>query len=427
MKDTWEFTIKILNLLDIDDRMAQNTRESVKLIHNDYGKARALLKNLDKRESGGNCFECGNRFYCAIFRACIYYDLNELDNALTQIEKSTRDFELSGSIWNETIAMWLYGELLIKKKKETRARAMLGETVKNFIYLARKFRNFDDYTRYKISNNAIEEISLRLKNLQITLPPTEQSKRKEKEAIQEAFQKHYKKQLWKPSSIIFKVHSQITAGREGNFVFDSDASLDGNIDEITFSNTPHLVYNTVKEGLPVIFNPKVHRWFHVNGDSMNLATPIPIEDKDYVLAIDTVNSNQAPQFGDIIVAEVHSPEADERAGVVKKLTKNGLESMSTKPFDPIPYKKIKPRGIVIAVAKPSKISSDELMMLELEKALHPPVNPTIEKLFKNLLAKNLHDQETVVRLILFEKNKTPNLSLEELMQRAINRWIRDNR
>ena len=119
MKDTWEFTIKILNLLDIDDRMAQNTRESVKLIHNDYGKARALLKNLDKRESGGNCFECGNRFYCAIFRACIYYDLNELDNALTQIEKSTRDFELSGSIWNETIAMWLYGELLIKKKKET--------------------------------------------------------------------------------------------------------------------------------------------------------------------------------------------------------------------------------------------------------------------------------------------------------------------
>lgn len=160
----WDFIISILDQLEIDDYMAINTRERVKLIHESEEKARALLDHLDKIISGGNCFECGNRFFCAFFRACIYYELGELDNAIAQVKQAAHNFELNCSIWNETLTLWLHGKLLIEQKKETQARAMLAGTIENFIYLGKKARHYDKYEKYKAAKNAIDAINKELQD-----------------------------------------------------------------------------------------------------------------------------------------------------------------------------------------------------------------------------------------------------------------------
>lgn len=51
----------------------------------------------------------------------------------------------------------------------------------------------------------------------------------------------------------------------------------------------------------------------------------------------------------------------------------------------------------------------------------------IEKLRQNLRLKCMYDEEKIDRLIDFERQRFSKASEAELMQRAINRWERDNR
>ncbi len=56
-----------------------------------------------------------------------------------------------------------------------------------------------------------------------------------------------------------------------------------------------------------------------------------------------------------------------------------------------------------------------------------PSSPAGRELFEDLLAKARGDRELVERLIAFERRQDPGASVEELLQRAIDRWERDNR
>ncbi len=57
----------------------------------------------------------------------------------------------------------------------------------------------------------------------------------------------------------------------------------------------------------------------------------------------------------------------------------------------------------------------------------PPVPPEEAELYKELYAKTGRDAESVERLIEYERNLAPHAERIELLRRAIERWLKDNR
>jgi len=66
-------------------------------------------------------------------------------------------------------------------------------------------------------------------------------------------------------------------------------------------------------------------------------------------------------------------------------------------------------------------------------ALRPRTRParrishTHRKLYRNLLRKVMGDEPTVLRLMNLERQRAPDATTTELLERAIDRWERDNR
>ncbi len=195
--------------------------------------------------------------------------------------------------------------------------------------------------RQQRNSPALREIGLRLRY-----------RKRSREAQQ--FQPIPSTSLFPSSPMIVGVQSFVVAGQSGTFVFDSQREDDGGIEEITFAGIRHRIYNVRNAGMPIFLHARVYRWLRVTGNSMNQANPIPISNNDYVLVVDTQLSDVQAQYGDIVVASIHSSTDLERAGVIKRYTPNGLRSETDSPTENISYplEKIDVRGIVIAVAKP---------------------------------------------------------------------------
>ncbi len=153
-------------------------------------------------------------------------------------------------------------------------------------------------------------------------------------------------------AIIFPVFSPIRAGEEGPFVLENPTDIVATISEIRFDDIPYSVYNIRSESSPIKLHPRVYRWFLVEGNSMNLAKPVPILENDYVLTTDLGASYTVPQPGDIVIAALYNPAQGQRAGVIKRYTPKGLQSISTDGYPNIPLENASIRGIVLAVAKP---------------------------------------------------------------------------
>jgi hypothetical protein len=57
----------------------------------------------------------------------------------------------------------------------------------------------------------------------------------------------------------------------------------------------------------------------------------------------------------------------------------------------------------------------------------PPVPPEEAELYQDLYVKTGRDAESVERLIGYERNLAPHAERKELLRRAIERWLKDNR
>ncbi|PIP35829.1 MAG: hypothetical protein COX20_09215 [Desulfobacterales bacterium CG23_combo_of_CG06-09_8_20_14_all_52_9] len=156
-------------------------------------------------------------------------------------------------------------------------------------------------------------------------------------------------QPWPTAQIVYRVQDFSHASREGKFVLDNAQISEMSIDEVKFDDITHKIYN-LREGSQIrLVSGGNYRWLKVAGESMNRATPVPIEPGDYILtALDIT-----PQIEDIVIANLHNPPTPaERAGVVKRYNSDGFKSESTEILSPIPLTEADIRGVVFAVAKP---------------------------------------------------------------------------
>jgi hypothetical protein len=155
-----------------------------------------------------------------------------------------------------------------------------------------------------------------------------------------------------PGELIFPIYDPVRAGKGGNFIFDSQPQGQAAISELTIDDKPFRVFS-MRAGEPVTLHPRIHRWLYVAGNSMDQATPHPLIEGDCILVVETGPTGLRPQANDIVVAALTDPSSPlDRAGVVKRYTSAGLCSESSQAYPPIPLKKVKVKGIVLAVAKP---------------------------------------------------------------------------
>jgi hypothetical protein len=164
------------------------------------------------------------------------------------------------------------------------------------------------------------------------------------------------KQPWPTARIVYSIRDFGHANQKPEYDLNDDQISEMSIDAISFDGISYTVYNPRKgAGNQIKLNSSGnYRWLKVAGNSMNRASPIPIEPDDYALA----DLDQEPQFGNIIIANLHNPPTPaEKAGVIKRYTSKGLKSESVEQIDPIPVIDADIRGVVIAVAKPSTFST----------------------------------------------------------------------
>ena len=427
----WKLLTTILDNLDIDNAITQKTRSQVKEIQGLPKQAQALADNLIKDLSVSNCIRCPNHSFCAIFLACISFELKDLPAAKKHFKKAVKNFSLSGSLWNQTLATWGYAEILVALKEDMSAQREFDRAKENFKNMAQKFRDKDEYEKRNLSLQFATEIKARIDDVFIDTSQevTETKPAQTTHKVQGV--KPTKKNNWKRSSLAYPAISHIKAGKNGSAIFAGDSSPDVTIDEVVINENTYFMYNCRKEGDPIILGSKVHCWFQVEGDSMNLAEPIPILDGDYILVIDVRLSIHDVKIDDIVTAEIFNAEQHERSGAVKKYTLDGLVSMSTEDYLIIPDSDFAIQGVVIAIAKPSPqtapFSGAELSIPEaLKQAISVEKDAQVTALFKNLLIKTSRDHREVVRLIEYEQKLKPSAPLKELIQNAIDQWMRDN-
>ena len=356
----WDLLVLVLDSLHMSDIVTKETSNKVKLLREHPEKAAPLLAKIKSEKSISSCIKCGNRFFCSLFLACIYYALDDVQKAHVYVKQAIRDFELGNLEWNATLASWVYGEMFMVLGHEMPAHRELSKTIKRFRVMDKEFRWDDKYEARDKCVDLTSKIQKRLENPDKNWDGTTYyDKKRDKSSLPSdvhPFRRSppsssHNRYSWKRSQMIFPVHNQIRAGTEGNFIFESEPDLDAILDEMIFNDERHFFYNLRDEGNSIVFKPRVYRWFRIEGNSLNQAEPIAIMDGDYVLVIDLSLSNMDVHAGDIVVANLNNPSQHERAGIIKKYTYEGLKSQSSDEYQIVPLKDANIRGLAIAVAK----------------------------------------------------------------------------
>ncbi len=287
----------------------------------------------------------GNRPFCSIFFAAADIIHGRRLQALKHLEDAERGFNCSGQEWNLAMANWMHaliGQGLNQGDRADRDFEKASGILRRLAYERRRSGRYED----------AEECLRLVERIKESSSPTPHSEAIKKQPVPPASPPE--PALSGLASIIFPVYDPVNAGESGNFIFDSQPQGQVSLNELTIDEKPFRVYS-LRVGEPVIMQPRIYRWMYVVGDSMNQASPQPLIEGDCILVVETGSAGLSPKGNDIVVAALQDPTGPaDRAGVVKRYTKAGLCSESSQSYSPIPLKKVKVKGIVLAVAKPIK-------------------------------------------------------------------------
>jgi len=288
------------------------------------------------------------------------------------LEKATRMFRRLGEKerWNEAIVHWQYGLFYLTEGKKAFADRELLDAKKLLTKIGAMSEWQGDYNRRDTCWNLIQQIEHDLRSVaNIQIAST---------AIPATFP--FVLPIDVLEQLAFPVYGSLYAGPHGNFIFDdemNDASFEGPF----INNIEYRVYNIKAKNT----DDPIHTtstsepvWFRVTGNSMNNATPVPIEDGDLVL----VNANLHETENDIVAAALIEPTSiADRAGIIKRFTRHGLVSESTVVYKEIRLSEVSIQGVVIAVAKAIEVESESDEIIDEAQSIY--ANSSIKGIIDN--------------------------------------------
>jgi len=337
---------EILLYLDTEDTALQGlTKRIIALCTSTNETEEAIIELIQKTDDYGNDVRtCENVPFCNLLISFAYWHWGDQTSASKYADEADTQFNRCGNQWNRALTIWgkavVYRDSFIEQAiTEYKSAHKLFNAIANNA----NFKGFHD--RYNFSKKISAQINEKIKELEkrsvISQSPA---------SISNVNQK--KNQPHLPSArIVYGVYDIAHASANGVYVMDDEQICEISIDSIEFDEVTHKVFNLREGNQIVLGSGGNYRWLKVAGNSMNMAKPVSIEPEDFVL----VDVNQAPEAGNIVFARLKTPPIPaERAGVIKRYSSNGFESESTESINPIPLKVAEIRGVVIAVAKPTK-------------------------------------------------------------------------
>jgi hypothetical protein len=411
--------VGIIKTLELSHPEVNTLREQSLALCVDPKDADQLLDQFrSSDQDSGNCQEY--QAFCALCKAGLLDSTGELIAALDEANKALEEFRFCGNSLNEGLAHRFLGLIYFHQEKDSLAINELTKSIQIFKSCADNYGGESNYAKKSDCEIQIYECEKQIDRIMNPGEPVDNNIRLNSNK--------FTKLSWPTASIVYGVYDVGHASRVGKFVLEDDQIGLMSIETIKFDDKSHKIFN-LRIGNQISINPNgEYRWLRVVGQSMNKATPVPIDQDDYVL----VHFKVAPQYGNIVFASFNRPPTPaERAGVIKRYSREGLKSESTDQIEPIPLEEIELQGIVLAVAKaeeediPDSAPGISLKKKPRGQKQSSKISADEATLYSDLLAMARGDQELVDRLVNFEiEQSSKKINRIEAIQRAILHWRR---
>lgn len=316
--------------------------------------------------------------YYYFFLAHAYDCLGDVGAAIDNIESSVSGFKNLGESSQQAISSWLYGLLLCKDGEFDRAKVKMSDAIKILSDIAREQHNngkYDSYEKAKKTSGMIEDDIVKVEQQKFSAQQKEGNDTHPKNEVRYNAEVDKKISRLPTSGRLpnqtndyisipwLPIFQSISAGPNGIVVMDAPSNADVTLNIIKIYDIPHNIYPIKRLDRQSVLNHIfTYGLVKVEGDSMNNAKPIPINDGDYVLFSKQQIMEENDEENDIVVAS-HKTSNGSFMYIVKRHMKreNLLVSESSNKNDFHKYTPIEidPNhhqilGVVIAIAKTKK-------------------------------------------------------------------------
>lgn len=331
----WEKLQEIIGAVEVKELESEKLKEAF-LNAEDYRKADEAIGTSRLAATGSICQEY--QAVHALCQAAIHYASNlhlSLNSALHSGRRALEGFRCLGNQFNEALSLRVLSIVHEKTGEIPQALNELRRALEIFKNLADLYDQESNLAAKSRCDFQIAECRQALHRIENGIPP------KSKPVPPSV--------KWPSLRLIYRVYDFGHASLVGKFVLDDEPITDVEISQVVIENKPHQLFSTQMGTPQITISPDQKLfWLKVAGQSMNRASPTPIEENDYIL----VDHERLPEQGDIVFAQFKNPPTpDERAGIIKRLKGTSLHSESTQSLPEIPLFWVSIKGVVIAVAK----------------------------------------------------------------------------
>jgi len=305
---------------------------------------------------------------------------SDTEGAIIVAELSASGFKKLGKDWQQATSNWLHGILLFKQGQFERAKAKIDDAIKIISELAKEQYRLGFYDKHKELQyliGVIEADGNRVEGLKASIPKQDATPLLSKNKSEHVSginkkQKPRKKLQPRPprksqTSLSYRnrqasgyiaipwlpIFQSVSAGPNGIVIMDAPSNAEVTLNVIDIYDVPHNIYPVKKMDRQVTLNHIfTYGLVKVEGNSMNNAQPVHINDGDYVL----FSKQQSSEENDIVIASHKIPGGDFAYMVKRYLKRDKLlvsESSENYPVIEISHDH-QILGVVIAVAKAKK-------------------------------------------------------------------------
>jgi hypothetical protein len=305
----------IVNALEMNNPFAKDLRQRVLALCTSPENARVLLLELNHEEKEDGCM--GDHALFCILKSCAYDQLGFKISAFAEAVDAVKGYRQCGEKFNEALAHWYIGLLYKLYEEDHLAIPQLGEAVK-LLSTSAKFHEMESNYAKKVE---CEKWILKIKAMITVI----QEKDKTKPHAPPPPEKY--PSSWKGAVINLGGYAS---------------------EEVVLKGKSYLLFESPRGNVIEPSPGSDSQWVKADDNSMDRATPIPIEPDDYLLT----DRKLMPRYNDIVIAHQITPApAGKTTHMLFRFTDKGLKTESSFTSLEIPFDCVDFMVVVIAIAK----------------------------------------------------------------------------
>jgi hypothetical protein len=340
---------KILETIEVSEKDAQLFELRQRALSGKLDEAKKLTEELSHKEKshilGHNLYE--NQPYYYLFEAYAHYTLSSPHNeAIDRASRAASLFHMRNSQWNEALVHWFLSILYEERGRKEESCKELQTSIAILEGIAKGFQH-----EGRVQD--CQDCQKILRNLYRSLLISKSLER----VINQVDQKNYLLLPWIPIYNSLQGIKNNDTGKEIHFWDGFLKNVSTRIYLISFDDNWYAVRSVSSlEGKIVIDQQLEYGWARVDGNDMNAASPVSLEEGDYVLFI---KAGEAAENAIVVASRWKDAQKSGLSYMVRKLGNKILSTESTEKgeeYDPILVSdENQILGYVVAVAKPLSV------------------------------------------------------------------------